>query len=81
MTLDWQNIFRLANQDRWQDKTETVTVELRLAVNSLIKQKKNFWLEESASIDSLMKKNPGVKNIITKYSEKQIGYAIRLARM
>ena len=60
----------------------TVTAQLRLAISSLMKQSPRFWADP-AKAEELIRRplNSGVRKILKEYSEAEIAFAIRAARM
>jgi hypothetical protein len=87
--INWKErlkkILPLCTEEEWDARkygVPTVTAQLRLAISSLKQQRPSFWTD-LAKAEQLIRRprNSGVRKILQEYSDTQIAFAIRAARM
>jgi hypothetical protein len=80
----FETILPLALTEEWdirRDGLPKIRANLRLAINSLVRQRPNFWDSADGTAELiLMRRNSGVRQILSKYSDTEIAFAIRDAR-
>jgi hypothetical protein len=88
MSEEWSERFSailpLALTEEWdirRDGLPKIRADLRLAINSLARQRPNFWDNATVAVELVRRRgNSGVRKIMSRYSDTEIAFAIRDAR-